>query len=113
MSLYGLTVTKMLPKFREIKTALKDLAGLQDSLKNVFNTILNLKLLDYVIVEDVVIGTTDTFVSHKLGRPVIGYIIIRRNAGTSIWESVTLNKAPSSVIILRSSATVTTTILFF
>lgn len=103
----------MLPKFREIKTALKDLSDLQDSLKNVFNTILNLKLLDYTIVKDVVITTADTFVSHKLSRPVIGYIFIRKNAGVTIWESTTLNKANSSVIILKSSATVTTTILFF
>ena len=87
---------------------------LQDNIANSFNQIEKLPQLDSTIVKDVVLsGAVDTFVEHKLARPIQGWQVIRQNANAVVWESSTTNEQPSSLVILRASATCTVSILFF
>ncbi len=87
---------------------------LQDNIANSFNQFEKLPQLDSVIVKDVVLSSTiDNVVEHKLSRPVQGWQVVRQNANAVVYESSTTNTAPSSVILLRASASCTVSILFF
>lgn len=87
---------------------------LQDAIANSFNQFEKLPQLDSVIIEDVVLKAgIDNQVQHTLQRRVVGWQIIRLNANAVVYESTTTNTLPSSVILLRTSADCTVTILFF
>lgn len=87
---------------------------LQDNIANSFNQFEQLPQLDSLIVKDVVLSAAgDNIVSHKLNRPIQGWQIIRLNANAVIYESTTVNNQPSSVVILKTTANCTVSILFF
>jgi len=100
--------------FRKIFTEDPLQQRLQDSIAQSFAQFEKLPQLDSVIVTNVALsGAVDNAVEHKLGREIIGWQIIRQNANAVVYESATVNTAPSSFVILRTSATCTVTILFF
>jgi hypothetical protein len=100
--------------FRKIFTDDPLQQRLQDSIAASFQQFEKLPQLDSVIVSDVTLASgIDNQVEHKLNRPIQGWQIIRKDANADVWESSTVNTAPSSVIILRASATVKISIIFF
>lgn len=100
--------------FRKIFTDDPLQQRLQDSIAQSFQQFEKLPQLDSVIVSDVTLASgIDNQVEHKLNRPIQGWQIIRKDANADVWESSTVNTAPSSVIILRASATVKISIIFF
>lgn len=100
--------------FRKIFTEDPLLQRLQDAIAASFNQFEKLPQLDSVVIQDVTLTSgIDNEVEHKLTRPIQGWQIIRKNANADVWESSTVNTTPSSAVILRSSATVKVTILFF
>lgn len=87
---------------------------LQDSVAASFSQFEKLPQLDSVIIEDVALTVAvDNQVQHSLQRRVVGWQIIRINAGAIVYESPTINTLPSSTIILRTTANCTVSILFF
>lgn len=100
--------------FRKIFTDDPLQQRLQDSIAQSFNQFETLPQLDSVIVKDVVLsGAVDNNISHGLNRPIQGWQIIRKSANADVWESTTVNTAPSSFVILRASTTVTVSFIFF
>lgn len=100
--------------FRKIYTDDLLQQRLQDSIAASFQQFETLPQLDSVIVEDVtLLPNQDNVVEHKLARKLIGWQIIRQDAQADVWESSTVNSAPSSSIILRSSAIVKLSFIFF
>lgn len=55
----------------------------------------------------------DLSISHKLNRPVTGFIVTNSNAAVNIFQSSSVNIAPTALIILRSNANALVDILFF
>jgi hypothetical protein len=55
----------------------------------------------------------DNNVAHTLNRPIQGWQLVRQDSNAVVWESSTVNTAPSSIIILRASANCKVSILFF
>lgn len=87
---------------------------LQDAVALSFNQFEKLPQLDSVIVKNVVLSAAvDNNVAHGLTRPIQGWQIVRLNANAVVYESTTVNTAPDSIVILRTSATCTVSILFF
>jgi hypothetical protein len=87
---------------------------LQDAVALSFNQFEKLPQLDSVIVENVTLSSAvDNNVSHTLNRPIQGWQLIRQDSNAVVWESSTVNTAPSSIIILRASANCKVSILFF
>lgn len=60
----------------------------QSNVENSFNGLRNSLILDGILIEDVFIGTTETLVSHKLSRPIRGYLICKNNVLTQIADTV-------------------------
>jgi hypothetical protein len=100
--------------FRKIFTEDPLLQRIQDAIAASFQQFEKLPQLDSVIIKDITLASgIDNQVEHKLSRPIQGWQIIRKDANANVWESTTVNTTPSATIILRTSATVKVTILFF
>lgn len=85
---------------------------LQDAVGLVFQDISGRQLIDGHLIEDLVIKAgTPLNVEHKLQRNFIGYVIVRRDANATIWDSV--NNLPYSILTLNSSADVKVTLWVF
>lgn len=57
------------------------------------------------------VANTDFTVTHNLGRPAVGYIVMTKNAACDVYASPTANPNPNTQIILRATvATVALTI---
>lgn len=82
-------------------------------LESIMQAVLRAPLDDAAaIVENVVLGTSDVQVPHGLGRPPRGWIVVKANAGETVF-SITISSNLAKFINLRASGTVTVSILFF
>ena len=88
---------------------------MNNNVSRVFQSLYANPLLNNpVIVKGLLFSSgTDLLVNHKLGRAVTGYIVINSNAAVNIYQSATLNRAPTTGIILKSNANATVDLLFF
>lgn len=55
---------------------------------------------------------TDTLVSHGIGQPLQGWVVVRNNANAVVFE-VTVSPDPKTTVFLRASAPCTVSLLFF
>ena len=85
------------------------------SISRVFDSIFNNPLLrsPTIITSQVFTSGTDLVVSHKLNRPVTGYVLVNSTASANLYTSPTINPNPKQQIILRASANTTANILFY
>lgn len=88
---------------------------LDSNINRVFSSLYSNPLLNNpVIVKGLMFSNgIDLSVSHKLNRPVTGYIVINSNAPVNVYQSNTENIAPTALIILKADADATIDLLFF
>lgn len=88
---------------------------LDQRLLAIFNSIIKNPLLNTpTVVKSILLSSgVDTPVNHGLGRVVTGWIIIDKNGSGDVYQSTTTNPIPTASIILKSTATITVSILFF
>jgi hypothetical protein len=84
----------------------------QDRLKAVTDAILSNPLLDGRLLTVDLASGAFTAVSHGLGRPPQGYLVLRRSANAAIWDQSNSTDA-SAFLYLQPSATVTVTLWVF
>lgn len=68
-------------------------------------------MLDGRLIENVVLGTTETLIEHKLGRAYQGWIIVNKNAAQDVYVSST--SLPKKHLALTAGGTVTVSIWVF
>lgn len=92
-----------------------DTREMDSNISRVFNSLYpNPLLRDPVIVKDLVfIANTDLMINHKLNRKVTGFIVINSSVPAVVFQSATLNVAPTALIILQANINATLDILFF
>ena len=61
----------------------------------------------------VFVSGVDLTINTRLNRTVVGFIVINSNAAVSVYQSSTVNIAPTALIILKSNADAIVDILFF
>lgn len=93
----------------------KDTRELDSNVSRVFESIKDNPLLGTLkIIKGLTfISGIDQTVSHKLGKPVAGFIITNSNAAVNVFQSTVKNIAPTTGIILQSNANAIVDILFF
>jgi len=64
-------------------------------------------------VQDVELGSADTYVSHGLETTPEGFIVLKSNAAQVVFESSTINSNPNRFMILQAGGTVTVDLFFF
>lgn len=103
----------MLPKFKSFNSSNMEINRLQDNVADGFNPVLNSPILDSVIVSNVVLSVGDNVVNHKLGRPPLGWIIIRKRAAGNFYDKQDTNTIPNRTIVINSDSAVTVDFYFF
>lgn len=66
-----------------IPTTNQELSRVQDAAKEAFLEIKRLPIVQGRLIENVLLSSGDTKIEHKLTRKPRGYIIVRRDNGTS------------------------------
>lgn len=97
--------------FKEITTKDERLDRVQANVTTFADSVLGINILDGRLIEDVVLGTTEVDVEHKLGRDLRGWLIVDKNAQQDIWKSsTTLTKR---FLSLTAAGTVTVSLWVF
>lgn len=86
----------------------------QDNVNETFGSILGSQILDGVLLTDIELTTgVSNNIEHKLGREIIGYIIVKKNANSIIWDSQDTNKLSNLTLVLNCSANVKISLWIF
>lgn len=101
-----------LPRFAKVQVEDEALNRVQDRIKQVTDALVANQLLEGRLLTVTLTAGAFTRVSHGLGRPPTGYIVVRRNANAVIWDQP--NGTDSGAFLqLQPSATVTVTLWVF
>ena len=100
--------------FKKVQLKDESVMRMQDSVSASFNALSKNFILDSVLVENVQLTNgVDNTVSHTLGRNFKGWLVVRNNAESVIYESSTANDVPNRQIILNCSADVLVSLFIF
>ena len=84
-----------------------------ESASVVFTDITSRDIISGEYLSNVPIKTTKTLVSHGLQRPVKGWIVVKRNANSSVWDLESANTQQAQFLALIASANVTVSLWVF
>lgn len=101
----------MIP-FKKLQTNTAQLNRIQDNIDMFSQSLVNLPILrDGVLIEGLILSTTETKIPHKLGREYIGYLILKQNAAEVAYISST--DLPGLFLNMKASGTMTVTLWVF
>jgi hypothetical protein len=90
----------------------RDNSLFQRNVQAAFAELIGIPILNGSLIENVILSTTATKISHKLGRPFTGFIVVKKNANVDIWmDSSAVDN--SLFIPLDASGTVTVSLWVF
>lgn len=99
---------------RKVRSDDDTIRQLQGAVDLVFQELLKKQIIEGNFLENIALNTgVDNLVSHKLGRPVQGYIVVKRDADANIWDTEAQNTMKTSFVNLRSSADCTISLWVF
>lgn len=70
----------------------------------ILNPVIACPIINGLLLEDISLETGANVINHKLGRKLIGWIIVRQNADASIYDMQEFNQMPQLTLNLTSSA---------
>jgi hypothetical protein len=92
---------------RKISTQDAETNRFQDNVSQAIQPLLNFPISDGVLVQGISLNSsTFTQVSHKLGRPYRGWLVVRKSANAQIWENFQETNLLDRFLPLRASASV-------
>ena len=101
-----------LTKFKQIKSDDYELMRVQDNVNTALIPVLTNQILNGQVLKSVVLTTgSSNIVNHKLGRDLVGYIVIKKNANADVWDSTSVT--PTLTLVLETSANCTVDLYVF
>ena len=77
----------------------------QDNVERVLGPILSSEIWDGVLLRDVYLETgTVQRIKHRLGRDIVGYVVVMKDTNASIWDEQTNNTQRDLFLNLQTSA---------
>lgn len=102
----------MLTPFRKVQVKTDDVKHLQDAVAQVLNQVIKKQIIDGAFITDIsIVSGTPYSLSHGLGINPRGWIIVKKNAESDIWQ--TDSATPTLTMILNASADVTISLWVF
>jgi len=94
--------------FKKVANASPDTQALQDRLDEFFAPFMLCSLLNGQQLKSIeLVPGSANQVSHKLGREILGYIVVRNRAQSKIWDTQDTNALKKSSLLLWTDATTT------
>lgn len=107
-------INSSLNPIEKIKTTDSDLSAVQDNIVRSLSSLLVKEILDGQILKNISLASGSiNKVSHLLSRPVTGYIVIKKNANATIWDSESSNAQKDLFLTLNTSANCTVSLWVF
>lgn len=94
---------------RDLKKLIGDrpLNQVQQNVQQALQPIINSQILNGNQLDGVVLVAGSNTIEHKLGRKLIGYIVCRKDANISIWDTQATNLFESKTLLLEASGPAT------
>jgi hypothetical protein len=104
----------MLPGVQKIEGVPYSLGKVQDALTTALGPVLGSAIVDGRLIEGVALasGSANT-ITHGLGRPPKGWLVVRSDADARYWDDQANNSTPGRTLRLNSSATATVSLWVF
>lgn len=100
--------------FKKVDIEDQIIARFQDNVAAAISTLPETEIIQGRIVKNVELLAASTVkVSHKLGRVLIGWTIVRQRASSIVWDLQDANKNPNLTLDLKCSADCTVDIWVF
>ena len=91
-------------RLKKLLTKDSELNRFQNNVEEAVNPLINAEIVNGVLLKDVCMeAETVTLVTHKLGRKVRGWIVIRRRADARVWDVQDSNPNPTTTLALVAS----------
>lgn len=100
-------------RFAKMQTENREVNQLQNNIGLAVDPVLQNKIVDGSLVQNVVLATGSNVVNHLLGRNLIGWIITRRNGVATVYDTQSTNPIPNKTLLLTASAGLTVDIYCF
>jgi hypothetical protein len=104
-------------RFKALKTigaSTTELTKMQSNVSSFIEQFADAQILDGVLIRNIeLVSGSVNKVKHKLGRKLIGWIVVRKNANSNVWDSQSTNELQTKTINLECSANVTVDLWVF
>ena len=101
-------------RYKKVPSKDKVIDQLQKNIEQAINPIINSQIVDGILLKDVCLEALKAnLVTHKLGRPALGYIVVRKRADSRIWDIQDDNINKSTTIAITCSHNVTVDLWVF
>lgn len=100
-------------EFPKIYTQDRELNMIQDAIVNALDPLLVLPLSQSNLLEDIELDTGTNTINHGLGRPLVGWFIVRKNANETVYDDQDNNSMTDRTLLLISSGAVTVSLMVF
>jgi|WetSurMetagenome_2_1015567.scaffolds.fasta_scaffold703717_2 hypothetical protein len=100
----------MLPQFN---TDDRPLSLMQNAWATKLNPLLDHPFFNGHILEKVSLGTGSNVVNHLLNRKLLGWVIVRRRANATVYDTQDTNALPDKTLTLVASTNVVVDIFVF
>lgn len=104
-----------MPKvFRKLNSKDRDLNLVQDNIDDAISDLANNPFITGVLLKEVeLIAGQDNIISHKLGKKLIGWTLVRKRGLGDVYDVQDANSTPHLTLILRTSVNITVDIRVF
>jgi len=97
----------MFKKFKKLEIPDELLSRVQDNVDTAINQLPNTQIINGVLLKGISLDSAITNqISHKLGRNLIGWQIIRIRGNATVWDSQDSNNRPDVLLALNCSSDV-------
>jgi len=106
----------MISRFQQVQTDDRNLNQVQQNLAKSINPLFVNPIINGNLLPDIILTTGDNYIEHKLGRALIGWIVVRRSDGTSqiFDKQSTLSETlQTTQLLLNSSGSVLVSLYVF
>lgn len=96
-----------------VQTEDRNVNQLQQNITQALNPMLKNPLLNGYILTEISLAAGANIIEHGLGRPLIGWFLVRRRANESVYDTQDSNTSPSTTLQLTASGAVVVDIYVF
>lgn len=99
--------------FRRIHSDNREIVQVQKNIQDALSQILVLPILNGTLLENLVLSAGDNTITHKLGRKVKGYIVVRKSAVSNIYDKISTDTKLDQQFTLNASVACTISLWVF
>lgn len=97
-------MSNSLKRFKKVPSKSSDLNQVQNNVEEAINPIINSNIVDGVLLRNLKLCALQAnLITHKLGRPPLGWIVVRQRADSRIWDVQDSNVLKKTTLAITCS----------